>query len=319
VTFDTGSTDLLIPSSACRSGDGCVGSGAKFNSARSSTFSNTNKPWRVRFGTGVGVGVGSAATPFCSGTTATDTVSVAGLSVSKQNFALIKKQSPNLFEATGIEGIFGMGFSATSALRTSPFFLNLINQKKVKQPMFSLLMSPKSVGRAQLTLGGTDPSKYSGSINYLPVPSGPSWRIRFDAISVNGKATGIRSQYAVADTGTSNMIAPAKDARAIYALISPNIKMIDPRGAYGMPCSQIKGLNATITFTMGGRKYTIPSKELSVGPYPGKPGMCQTLINSGSTPFWIIGGSLMKYYYTVWDMGNRRLGWATTSHSPTVQ
>jgi hypothetical protein len=319
VTFDTGSTDLLIPSSVCRASDGCIGNGAKFNSERSNTFSNTNKPWIVRFATGVGVGVGSAATPFCSGTTAADTVSIAGLSVQKQTFALIKRQSPNLFESTGIEGIIGMGFSSTSAIRSAPFFQNLINQKKIKQPVFSLLMTPKSVGGAQLTLGGTDPSKYSGSINYLPVPQGPSWRVRFDSISVNGKASGIRSQIAVADTGTSNMIAPAKDARAIYALISPNIKMIDPRGAYGLPCSQVKGLNATITFTMGGRKYTIPSKELSVGPYPGKPGTCQMLINSGSAPFWIIGGSLMKYYYLVFDVGGRRLGWATAKHSPTVQ
>ena len=210
VTFDTGSTDLLIPSSACRASDGCIGNGAKFNPARSSTFSNTNRPWRVRFGTGVGVGVGSAATPFCAGTTASDTVSIAGLSVPKQNFALIKQQSPNLFESTGIEGIIGMGFSSTSAIRSAPFFQNLINQKKVKQPVFSLLMAPKSVGRAQLTLGGTDPSKYSGSINYLPVPQGPSWRIKFDSISVNGRGSGIRAQYAVADTGTSNMIAPAR-------------------------------------------------------------------------------------------------------------
>jgi hypothetical protein len=300
-------------------GDGCVGKGAKFNSARSSTFSNTNKPWRVRFGTGVGVGVGSAATPFCSGTTASDTVSVAGLSVSKQAFALINRQSPNLFEETGIEGIFGMAFPASSAIRSRPFFQNLISQGKVKQPVFSLLMSPKSVGKAQLTLGGTDQSKYTGSINYLRVPQVPAWMIKFDSITVNGKATGVRSQYAVADSGTSNMIAPAKDARAIYALISPNIKMIDPRGAYGIPCSQIKGLNSTITFTLGGKKYIIPTKELSVGPYPGKPGMCQTLVSSGNTPLWIIGGSLMKYYYTVWDMGNRRLGWATTAHSPKIQ
>ena len=115
------------------------------------------------------------------------------------------------------------------------------------------------------------------------------------------------------------MIAPARDARENYAIISPDIKLLNPRGAYSIRCSKIKGLKATITFAIGGKKYSIPSQELGIGPFPGRPGICQTLINSGSTPFWIIGGSLMKYYYTVWDVGNRRIGWATTKRSPNAQ
>jgi hypothetical protein len=118
------------------------------------------------------------------------------------------------------------------------------------------------------------------------------------------------------------MIAPKKDAENIYALISPQIKPVGNQGAYGIPCSKVAGLNATITFNMGGQKYTIPSQELIVGRFPrktGEPEMCQTLISYGrAAPFWIIGGSLMKYYYTVWDVDRRRLGWATTAHSPTI-
>jgi hypothetical protein len=320
VAFDTGSSDILIPSTACTTSQGCEPKGAKFNSARSSTFSATSRPWQTRFGTGVGVGVGSAATPFCAGNQALDTVTVAGLAVKGQTIGLINRQSPNLFEGTGIEGIFGMGFSGGSTLRTGPYFQNLINQKKIDQPIFSMYMTPKAVGDAELTLGGTDPSKYSGDINYVPVNSSSgSWTIRFASITVNGKSTSIKGQTAIADSGTSNMIAPARDAAAIYSLISRNITLLDPKGAYGIPCSMIKDLNATITFSIGGKPYTIPSQELSVGPFPGRQGICQTVINSGPMGRWIIGASLMKYYYTVWDVGNSRMGWATTNHSPNVQ
>lgn len=278
---------------------------------------NTNRPWRIQFGTGVGVGVGGAATPSASGTIIQDTVSVAGLTVKRQAVGLITKQSPNLFEGTKIEGIFGMGVSKTGPMRSPTFFGNLIDNRAIEQAVFSLFMTPKVIGNAELTLGGTNPARYTGKINYLPV-SGRNgyWNVTFDAIAVNGRPTNIRRQGAIADSGTSNMIAPARDAREIYAIISPKIKMIDPKGAYGMPCSEVSGLKAAITFTMGGQKYTIPTQELSVGPYPRQPNMCQMLINSGSEPFWIIGASLMKYYYTVWDVGNKRLGFATTAHSP---
>jgi hypothetical protein len=291
-----------------------------FDLSKSSTFTTNNRPWRIVFGTGIGVGVGGAATPSASGIIGQDVVTVAGLSVPKQAVGLMTKRSTNLFEGTDeLEGIFGMGAggSGHSVLRSPGFMQNLVDQKRISQAVFSLFLSPKAIGNAELTIGGTDPSKYRGKINYLPVNSRNGfWNITFQSITVNGRATNIRSQGAVADSGTSNMIAPARDARAIYAIISPKIKMIDPKGAYGLPCSEVAGLKADITITMGGVRYTIPTKELSVGPYPGQPEMCQMLINSGSAPFWIIGGSLMKYYYTVWDVGGKRLGWATTAHSP---
>ncbi|KAF2670776.1 acid protease [Microthyrium microscopicum] len=320
IVFDTGSADILIPSVACTPANGCDQK-AHFDGSKSSTFNNTGKAWRTGFGTGVGVGVGSAATPFCAGTTASDTVTVAGIAALGQPISLINRQTPTLFESTGIQGIFGMSPGALSTSKSATYFQTLIKQGSVKQAIFSLFLSPKKVGKAEITIGGIDQTKFTGNISYPPQNTAlPYWNVQFQSITVNGKASNVRGQTAIADSGTSNIIAPFADAKAIYALISPNIKLIDPRGAYGIPCSQIKDLNATITFAFGAGKYTIPSEELSVGEYPGMPGTCQTLINSSKDMNgWIIGGSLMKYYYTVWDVGNKRLGWATVAHSPKIQ
>jgi hypothetical protein len=311
---------VIFPSTSCTADRGCVNTKNKgFDPSKSKTFTTQNKNWQIKFGTGIGVGVGGAATPSASGIIGSDVVSVAGLSVQKQAVGLMTKRSANLFEGTDLEGIFGMGFGGPghTTLRAPGYMQNLIEQKKIEQAVFSMFLSPRAIGHAELTIGGINPAKYSGKINYLPVNSRNGyWNITFQGITVNGKPTNIRPQFAVADSGTSNMIAPARDAVTIYNMISPKIKMIDPKGAYGLPCSEVAGLKAAITITMGGGKYTIPTQELSVGPYPGQPQMCQMLINSGSAPFWIIGGSLMKYYYTVWDIGNKRLGWATTAHSP---
>lgn len=208
------------------------------------------------------------------------------------------------------------------------FLKGLVAQQKISRKMFGLYLSPKSVGNAEMTIGGTDKARYSGNITYIPVDSSSgAWSIRFKSVSVNGRMTDIAGQRAIADSGTSNMIAPRANVEKMYALISPKIKLIDRGGAYGLPCSEIAGINATITLAIGDGMFTIPSQELSVGPFAGQPktgvyrgqdGICQTLFNSASmgVPFWIIGGSLMKYYYTVWDMDKPQMGWATTAHSP---
>src|ERR1700712_5924615 len=111
VCFDTGSSDVIFPSTACTAERGCVNTKNKgFDLSKSSTFTTQNKNWQIRFGTGIGVGVGGAATPSASGIIGSDIVSVAGLSVQKQAIGLMNKRSPNLFEGTDLEGIFGMGF-----------------------------------------------------------------------------------------------------------------------------------------------------------------------------------------------------------------
>lgn len=142
---------------------------------------------------------------------------------------------------------------------------------------------------------------------------------------MNGRAINLVNE-ALFDTGTSNIVAPTTaDALEVYSNISPNITLIDPAGAFGLPCDEIDRLPAVIDFTLAGKKFTVPSQELNVGPYPNQTGICQTLINSDvndlSGGIWIIGASLLKYYYTVWDITNAstgvsQLGFASVAHSP---
>ncbi|KAG9084303.1 hypothetical protein FS749_005328, partial [Ceratobasidium sp. UAMH 11750] len=54
---------------------------------------------------------------------------------------------------------------------------------------------------------------------------------------------------------------------------------------------------------------TIPPEELNVGPFANDPSTCQTLINAQSG-YYILGGSLLKHYYSVWDQANSRMGFA---------
>ena len=105
------------------------------------------------------------------------------------------------------------------------------------------------------------------------------------------------------------------DTQAIYALISPNIKPNnDEPGTYGIPCNELEHLRADISFAFTSQyglpfELNIPSSELSVGPFPSNSSLCQTLINADE--FELVGGSLLKHYYSVWDVGKQRLGFAS--------
>lgn len=106
--------------------------------------------------------------------------------------------------------------------------------------------------------------------------------------------------------------------QAIYALISPDIKAnSDEPGTYGIACDQISSLPAIIdlTFTsQAGEPFnlTIPSSELSVGPFANNASLCQTLINAFDG-VELVGGSVLKHYYSVWDIGAQRIGFAPSN------
>lgn len=139
------------------------------------------------------------------------------------------------------------------------------------------------------------------------------------------------------DSGTSNIILPQDVAevrlfpcalssmailkfplQAIYTVISPDIKPFTAEpGTYGIACSLIPSLTSEINITFLSVdnvpfNLTIPTSELSVGPFEEDPTVCQTLINTMEEA--IIGGSLLKHYYSVWDGGNERMGFAPISN-----
>ncbi len=128
-------------------------------------------------------------------------------------------------------------------------------------------------------------------------------------------------RYALRGKPALVLLIPA--VQAVYAQISSSIKPYSAEpGAYGIPCSQVSSLPATIAFTFKstcGSQFslTIPSKELSVGPFEGQTAICQTLINA-LDGVNVIGGSLLKHYYSVWDIGNQRIGFASNGELTTA-
>ncbi|KAK2464625.1 hypothetical protein APHAL10511_003318 [Amanita phalloides] len=307
VVFDTGSGTLEFASTLC--GSACKYQ-VQFDSSKSSTFVDGGRTTTISFATGVGVDPVVGNDYVLTLRTATDTVAIGSLVSPQVDLFLITNQT-KAFDIDPFGGIMGM-----SAMPQG-FFAGIVKQGL--PALFSLYLTPKSVGHAELTLGGIDHTKFHGDPIYssLLVDTGPVWQLLSSGITVNGKVTKLLAspRTIIFDSGTSNVVFSTVTANAINAIISPDIKpyAAEP-GAYGIPCSQISSLPAVIdiTFTsQSGKPFnlTIPSSELNVGPFPNDPKTCQTLINAYDG-LDLVGGSLLKHYYSIWDVEGQRMGFA---------
>jgi hypothetical protein len=305
VVFDTGSTTLEFASDRC--GSACNNQ-VKFNSTKSSTFVDGGRTSSITFATGVGVDPVVGSNYKLTLRSGTDTVKIGNLVAPKSSLYLITDQTPT-FAINPFSGIQGMSPSLTG------FFGSLVKQGLPS--VFSFLLTPNSVGEAELTIGGIDTSKFKGNLTYAGITSSSSWTLSSSGITVNGKTSSTlnKRRSVIFDSGTSNMLMDTQTTEAMYALISNKIKPFAAEpGAYGMPCSSISGLPATIDLAFTDQngspfKLTIPSSELNVGPFASDKSTCQTLINAFDG-LSLVGGSLMKHYYTVHDVGGQRMGFA---------
>ncbi|GJE97382.1 acid protease [Phanerochaete sordida] len=312
VVFDTGSATLEFASTLC--GAPCANQ-TQFDPSKSSTYVDGGSNFHIIFATGVGVDPVVGDNYELTLHNATDTVTVGGVTIPNITMYLITDQTP-AFSPDPFSGIQGLGPVASN------LFAGL--EAQGLPSLFSFYLTPKAVGNAELTLGGIDKTKYKGELTYgnLIDPVGSeSWQLNSTGITVNGKsAPGLKKlRTFIFDSGTSNIVLPLADTEAVYAAISPKIKpFANENGTYGLPCSEVHSLPAEISFTFPSQEgkpftLTIPSSEFSVGPFNSDPSTCQLLINAFQD-YNIIGASLFKHYYSVWDLGNKRLGFA-----PNVQ
>jgi hypothetical protein len=282
------------------------------------------------FGTGVGVTPVDGDNWVLNVSLVADTVSVAGLTVNSTDFYLITNQTPT-FLSDPFDGI--MGLSPTSAA-----FFNAGGYRAI----FGMFFTPKNKGGAELTLGGVDTTKFKTPLTFSPSLVNDDWQLSSQAIYVNGKTTSqLNNTLPIYfDSGTPNVlfeesIALVRFARdnnvahdgspelctderlkAIYSMISPDIVANnDEPGTFGIACDRIPTLPAIIKIQFEGIaghapfNLTIPSSELSSGPFASKPHLCQTLINV-SEGLNLVGLSLLKHYYSAWDMNGPSIGFA---------
>nr|XP_010924299.2 aspartic proteinase oryzasin-1 [Elaeis guineensis]XP_019706859.1 aspartic proteinase oryzasin-1 [Elaeis guineensis] len=200
VIFDTGSSNLWVPSSKCYFSIACFFH-SRYRSTRSSTYQKNGKPADIHYGTG-----------SISGFFSQDHVTVGDLVVEDQVFIEATREPSITFLVAKFDGIFGLGFQEISVGNVEPVWYNMVKQGLIKDPVFSFWFNRHAdEGEGgEIVFGGVDPNHFTGKHTYVPVTQKGYWQFNMGDVLIGNQSTGFCSGgcAAIADSGTSLIAGP---------------------------------------------------------------------------------------------------------------
>ncbi|KAJ4896833.1 Aspartic proteinase A1 [Raphanus sativus] len=200
VVFDTGSSNLWVPSSKCYFSIACLFH-SKYKSSRSSTYEKNGKSAAIHYGTGAIAGFFS-----------NDAVTVGDLVVKDQEFIEATKEPGITFVVAKFDGILGLGFQEISVGNAAPVWYNMLKQGLIKEPVFSFWLNRNAEDEegGELVFGGVDPKHFKGEHTYVPVTQKGYWQFDMGDVLIGGAPTGYCESgcSAIADSGTSLLAGP---------------------------------------------------------------------------------------------------------------
>lgn len=366
---------MWVPSTQCPTSQ-CPYS--RFDTNQSSTFKSTGQTFGIQYG------IGSV-----NGTYVTDTVTVANAMVQNQQFGLATSthdilttttvggtgsDTPSVNTSSSssgslvANGILGLGYPKLTAGTNSgeaaynPFVFNLVSQKVIQQPIFSVYMNDADeqgwVG--EVIFGGTDSSRYTGDIQYLPVAQlqvssspldqllGSSsssnagyyyWMVYGQGVQViggSGSSNGTNIQLSsvapfIIDTGTTLTYLPTSYAvKVAEAIAGSNVMLDTESSAFIVDCSvadtstsfeiqmsQSSSISdSPVTLRVPISELVIPLDALTVSQATQCMLGIAPMSSSGSSvsDMFLIGDSVLRSAYLVFDMGENRIGFAAANN-----
>lgn len=310
VLFDTGSGNLVVPSSVC---DGSACSKHKrFNVSGSKTSVNiafTNKPdtpvgddadqdvINLVYGTGEAVG-----------TIVKDKVCVGNI-CTRADLVASTEESDAPFGGAPFDGIFGLGLTKLSE---GPAFNMLDGMKRdnsINKALFSVFLGASAAEESEILFGSYRNEHMASKLFWVPVMSTGFWQVPLESVAVRGKPlANVSNSSAVLDTGTSLLAGPPDVINAL--LDDLNV---------ATNCSNF-GRLPDISFGIAGHMLSLSPEDYVDRNEDGTdctvPLMTQD-VKPGEGAVWILGDPFLRKYYTVYDRDKMQVGFATASHRQT--
>ncbi|EDQ88496.1 uncharacterized protein MONBRDRAFT_32800 [Monosiga brevicollis MX1] len=304
VIFDTGSSNLWVPSSQCPKTNIACDVHAKYDSSASSTYKANGTKFAIQYGTG-----------SLSGFLSTDTACIGDLCVKDQTFAEALEEPGVTFVAAKFDGILGMGFSTISVDHVVPVWYNMVQQQVVEQNMYSFYLNrnPNGVSGGELTLGGYDESHFAGPIHWTDVTVDGYWQFTMTGLSIENTPYCTNCK-AIADTGTSLLAGPTDVVKQINKAIGATTIAA---GEAIVDCNKIPHM-PNVTIVINGIQYSLSAEQYVLqvtaeGETECISGFAGIDVPAPEGPLWILGDVFIGAYTTVFDMGNNRVGFGASA------
>lgn len=304
VVFDTGSGNLLIPSSEC--GDESCKSHKRYIADNSTSqhqvgFAETDGPVgkdgdrdivTITFGTGE-----------MSGMFVRDKICIGDI-CSTANFVSATEMSDEPFSFVPFDGILGLALAGMSEAPKFNLIDAMISQKVLKNNLFAVYFGADGE-QSEITFGSYKEELMATPIFWAPVSVPGYWQVDMADITIGNKEQLLckdRCQAAV-DTGTSLLAGPTDIIESLtnslnvssdcsnYATL-PNLGFV--------VADHILNLEPSDYVDKDDTGCTVGLMSLDVPPPKG--------------PLFIFGDPFLRKYYTVYDREHLRVGFAVAEH-----
>lgn len=229
VVYDTGSSNLWVPSHKCWSPACWVHK--TYNSSKSSTYKADGKAISIQYGSGAVKGIDSI-----------DDVTLGNDTAKQVGFSEMTSLTTQ-FVAAQMDGIMGMAYPTISQNKLTPFMVALKQQGVIDKNVVTFALG-HSDEASSMVVGGEDEADRSEEFTWHDVTTQAYWMIAVDSIKVGGKtvATNLKG---IVDTGTSLMVA---NKSTLGDLATISVKQ---------DCSTDASTLPEVTFVIGGKDYTL--------------------------------------------------------------
>eukprot|EP00922_Rhytidocystis_sp_ex-Travisia-forbesii_P001099 GHVS01001564.1.p1 GENE.GHVS01001564.1~~GHVS01001564.1.p1 ORF type:complete len:582 (+),score=80.92 GHVS01001564.1:81-1826(+) len=309
VIFDTGSSNLWIPSTDCSKS---CGSHNKYNHTVSSSYKADGRPFDLQYGSGP-----------VSGYLSRDSIVVGDVSVPQYTFGEVTdaKGLGLAYMMGKFDGILGLGWPKLAIDGVEPVFSAMVRLGLLPDSKFAFYLGQKDGEVGELVLGGYEEKHYIGTIKWVPLISETYWQVALDSMQIGGASVS-KVGKAIVDSGTSFMAGPTEEVKALAATLGAKPFFLNPN-QFTVSCSAISTL-PTIDFVIGGSVFALQPDQyvMKVSPIPLVPCLLAFAgidVSPPLGPLWILGDVFMRRYYSIFDYGGKQMGFALSNPSAAHQ
>ncbi|KRX47746.1 Lysosomal aspartic protease, partial [Trichinella murrelli] len=272
----------------------------------SSTYEASGEAIEIRYGSGSMRGFQSK-----------DTVCIASLCVKGQGFAEATSQPGLTFIFAHFDGILGMAFPSIAVGGIQPVFQAMIEQNLISEAVFAFWLNrnPEDDLGGLISFGTVDKKYYIGNITWVPLVRERYWEFNMDTIKVGDEQVGCNDGCtAIADTGTSLIAGPKDEVKRLQEAIGAKPLIM---GQYYVSCDQVDSL-PNVQMQIGGRMFDLRPEDYVLKVQQMGQSICLSGFMGLDLPpqvgkLWILGDIFIGLYYTIFDVGNSRLGFANAT------
>ncbi|KAI1801774.1 penicillopepsin [Daldinia bambusicola] len=293
--FDSGSSDLWVFNTQL-SRTATQGH-TVYDPTKSKTFAlMQGASFQISYGDGSGA----------AGNVGVDTVDIGGATVTQQAVEMATAVSRSFVEDTNNNGLLGLAFSQLNTIQPAPqktFFDNV--KSSLAEPLFTADLRSQAAGAYEF--GRVDTSKFTGEMTWVPVNTTDGfWQFTSEKFAVNGGTpqTSTAGAQAIADTGTTLLLADPAVAEAYYAQVDGAVND-EQQGGFTFPCD---AKMPDLQLDVGGNMATVKGTDINFAQVDEQ--TCFGGLQASPAGLQIYGDIFFKSNFVAFNGGNNTLGFA---------